>query len=109
MFKLKVVCWNVLLKYIACSVTELKSLQPSWMVCWSIFFSYFIKFLIQHVVCWFHMWILGTANGSVLTIGFSTFEVAINWLSITKKFREKIKMINLFYHDEMASEVHIFI
>ena len=57
------------------------------------------------------MWKVGITNGSVLhvTIGLSTFEVAINWLRITKKFREKIKMINLFYHDEMASEVHIFI
>lgn len=45
--------------YIACSVTESKSLQPSWMVCWSNFFSYFIKFLI-HVVCWFCMWIVGS-------------------------------------------------
>lgn len=92
----------------ACSVTESKSLQPSWMVCWSNFFSYFIEFLI-HVVCWFCMWIVGIANGSVLTIGLSTFEVAINWLSITDKFREKIKMINLFYHDDMTSKVHIFI
>lgn len=55
------------------------------------------------------MWIVGIANGSVLTIGLSTFEVAINWLSITEKFREKIKMINLFYHDEMTSKVQIFI
>ena len=55
------------------------------------------------------MWIVGIANGSVLTIGLSTFEVTINWLSITEKFREKIKMINLFYHDEMTSKVHIFI
>ena len=55
------------------------------------------------------MWIVGIANGSVLTIGLSTFEVAINWLSITEKFREKIKMINLFYHDDMTSKVHIFI
>ena len=36
----------------------------------------------------------GKTNGSVLhvTIGLSTFDVAINWLSITKKFREKIKI-----------------
>ena len=57
------------------------------------------------------MWKVGITNGSVLhvTIGLSTFEVAIYWLSITKKFREKIKMINSFYHDEMTSKVHIFI
>lgn len=54
---------------------------------------------------------MGITNGSVLhvTIGLSTFEVAINWLRITKKFREKIKMINLFYHNEMTSKVHNYL
>lgn len=55
------------------------------------------------------MWILGIVNGLVLIIGFLIFEVVINWFSIIKKFREKIKMINLFYYDEMVFEVYIFI